>query len=246
MIQIIVPFLSLLVLQPSPTLSQSYMTQMAIPAHEDLEYNISWERVLRVGTGKITLKRTKDSYLLEMSAKSARFFDLFFKVRDQFRSIVPLDFSSFKLYEKRIREGRYRRHDYVTYDPLHGVVTYRKNGDPMPDLSVSPPVFDPFSILFAYRFTCPKDSNCTLVATDGKHIDEVEVRLIKREEITVKAGTFSTIKVQPVWRRMQGVFRKKKGGHIYIWFEERPPYRPIKMEAEIFIGKIVAELSVSS
>lgn len=217
-----------------------------IPSYERLDYNISWENILRVGTGKITLKRNNNSYLLEMTARSAKFFDLFFKVRDHFRSIVPLDFSSFRLFEKRIREGRYRRHDHITYDPEHGLVTYTKNGEPMPQLSIKPPVFDPFSILFAYRFTCSKDANCTLTATDGKHVDEVRVKLIKREKIKVKAGTFSTIKVQPVWRRMQGVFRKKKGGHVYIWLEAHPPYRPLKIEADIFLGKVVAELSRSS
>ncbi|OCC14346.1 ATP-dependent exoDNAse (exonuclease V) alpha subunit - helicase superfamily I member [Dissulfuribacter thermophilus] len=213
------------------------------PEFERLKYRISWQGLLKVGEGTISLQHKTKSYLLEMTAKSIRAFDLFFKVRDYFKSVVPEDFSSFSIYEKRIREGRYKRHDLVYYSPQEEKVTYKKNSEPMPELHASPPVFDPFSILFAYRFTCDKNhESCTLSATDGKHLDKVIIKKIKREKLEVPFGSFDSIKVQPIWERMHGVFRKKKGGHIYVWFDSRPPFIPLKMEAEIFIGKVVAVL----
>ncbi len=213
------------------------------PEFERLKYRISWQGLLKVGEGTISLQHKTKSYLLEMTTKSIRAFDLFFKVRDYFKSVVPEDFSSFSIYEKKIREGHYKRHDLVYYSPQEEKITYRKNSEPMPELHASPPVFDPFSILFAYRFTCDKNhESCTLSATDGKHLDKVIIKKIKQEKLEVPFGSFDSIKVQPVWERMHGVFRKKKGGHIYVWFDSRPPFIPLKMEAEIFIGKVVAVL----
>lgn len=214
------------------------------PDFERLKYRISWQGLLKVGEGTISLQHSAKSYVLEMTAKSIRAFDLFFKVRDYFKSVLPEDFSSFSIYEKKIREGHYKRHDLVFYSPQTGKVTYIKNSEAMPELHASPPVFDPFSILFAYRFICDKyNEACTLSATDGKHLDKVIIKTIKREKLKVPFGSFDSIKVQPVWERMHGVFRKKKGGHVYVWFDSRPPFIPLKMEAEIFIGKVVAVLT---
>ena len=195
-----------------------------------------------MGTGTIRMDQHNGYHILEMTARSARLFDLFFKVRDYFKSVVRPGFTSFQYYEKKIHEGKYRRHDQVWYDLDQHKITYKKNGELGSPHYAVPPIFDPLSALHAYRFLCPKEGNCTLQATDGKRIDELTVIRLGEEQLNVGGRQYEAIKVMPVWQRMQGVFRKKKGGHVYVWFEKYPPFRPLKMEADIFIGKVVAKL----
>jgi len=210
------------------------------PYQERLMYRILFNGFFLVGKATIAFETKKDLYYLKMEAKSVNPVDVFFKVRDRFISKVAQDFKCFIFYEKRIREGGYKRHDIIHYNKK--TLTYIKNGKLKKKLKIPPPLFDPFSILYAYRFTCKKDSICKIKATDGKKIEEVEVVPIKTEKIKIAAGVFEAIKVEPKWKKMKGVFRKKKKGHIYIWFTNDEKSIPLKVEASIFIGKIVGEL----
>ncbi len=212
------------------------------PSFERLEYRLSWNRILSVGKGMLEMNRQGKIYILTMKVRSVRPIDIFFRIRDWFKCTVDGNFTSFISYEKKVREGGYRRHDQVFYNRDTGKVVYLKNGKPEEEKRVSPPLYDPFSVLYAYRYLCSPDKSCKFMATDGKHLDQVTVTPRKKETVRVPAGKFDCWKVQPVWRRMQGVFRTKKGGYIYIWFTDDRERIPVKMEAKIFIGKVVAEL----
>ena len=212
------------------------------PAFERLEYRLSWNRIISVGRGLLQMKGDGSTYLLTMTARSVRPIDFFFKIRDQFLCKVDRDFASFITYEKKVREGRYRRHDQVFYDRGSGKVVYIKNGEAEGEKLVPPPLYDPFSVLYAYRYRCALERPCELLATDGRHLDKVTVIPKKRETVRVPAGRFRCWKVEPVWNRMQGVFRTRKGGYIHIWFTDDEYKIPVKMEAKIFLGKVVAEL----
>ncbi len=195
-----------------------------------------------MGKAAIHLKEEDNLIKLEMSARTVRPIDYLFKIRDRFYSELNSGLTYFLIYKKVVREGHYRRRDLVIYNPSTNIVTYERNGRPRGKIKIAPPLYDPFSILYAYRFMCDPSSECTLTATDGKHVDEVSVRPLKRERIKVPAGTFDTLKVEPRWKRMQGVFRTKRGGHIYVWFTNDQYRVPVKMEAEIFLGSVVGEL----
>ncbi len=209
---------------------------------EHLEYRLSWNRILSVGRGSLEMENDGATYVLTMTARSVKPIDFFFKIRDWFRCRVSGNFTSFISYEKKVREGRYRRHDQVFYDQQTGKVVYVKNGKTEEEKKISPPLYDPFSVLYAYRYTCSLDKPCELLATDGKHLDQVTIVPQKKETVKVPAGKFDCCKVEPVWKRMQGVFRTRKGGYIHIWFTDDEKRIPVKMEAKIFLGKVVAEL----
>ncbi len=235
--------LTLIIPIPSEMSCQAGDIPVSIPSRETCTYHLSWNGLLAVGRAAIRLEKDNDLIRLEMTARTVRPIDFLFKIRDRFDSELPTGLFYFLQYRKRIREGHYRRLDLVTYNPSTNMVTYKRNGKLRDKMKVAPPLYDPFSVLYAYRFRCDPSRQCTLVATDGKHVDKVTVRPLKKEKIKVPAGTFDTIKVEPCWKRMQGVFRTKKGGHIYVWFTDDRFRVPVKMEAEIFLGRVVGELT---
>ncbi len=215
-----------------------------IPRKEVFTYRISWNRLIGIAKASITMKREKDVVTIEMKAKTLNPVDTFFSVRDYFFSSTTPDISSFLKYEKRLHEGHYRRHDEIIYNPTTGRLVYYKNGKLKKEKTVPPPLYDPCSILYAYRFRCPPDKKtCSLPSTDGKRVEDVQVVSLDQEKVKVPAGTFQTFKVEPRWRKMHGVFRKKKGGHVYVWFTRDKNRIPVKVEVDIFLGKVVGELT---
>jgi hypothetical protein len=66
----------------------------------------------------------------------------------------------------------------------------------------------------------------------------VTVKILKREEIKVKAGTFKTIKVQPLIKH-NDVFKNK--GDIFIWLTDDDNKLPVLIKTEVKIGHVKAE-----
>ena len=215
-----------------------------IPRKEVFTYRISWNRLIGIAKASITMERGEEVLTIKMKAKTVNPVDTFFSVRDYFFSSTTPDLSSFLKYEKRLKEGHYHRHDEIIYNPSTGKLVYYKNGKLKKEKEVTPPLYDPCSILYAYRFRCPLDKgNCTLPSTDGKRVEKVQVVPLLNEKVKVPSGTFDTFKVEPRWSKMNGVFRKKKGGHVYVWFTKDQRRIPVKVEVDIFLGKVVGELT---
>ncbi len=222
----------------------SLLGAQEIPRKEILTYRISWNRLIGIAKASIVMKRNQDVITIEMKARTVNPVDTFFPVRDRFFSSTTPDLSSFLRYEKRLKEGHYHRHDQIIYNPTTHKLIYYKNGKLKKEKTVPPPLYDPCSILYAYRFRCPdKKGACSLPSTDGKRVEKVQVVPLGEEKVTVPAGTFDTLKVEPRWRKMNGVFRKKKGGHVYVWLTRDRLRIPIKVEVDIFLGKVVGELT---
>ncbi len=217
---------------------------LEVPKKEILTYRISWNKLIGIAKASIVMKRNQEVLTIEMKAKTVEPVDTFFSVRDYFFSSTIPDISSFLKYEKRIKEGHYHRHDEILYNPSTGKLVYYKNGKLKKEKTIPPPLYDPCSILYAFRFRCPPDKGtCTLPSTDGKRVEKIQVVSLAEEDVTVPAGSFHTFKVEPRWRKMNGVFRKKKGGHVYVWFTRDQRRIPVKVEVDIFLGKVVGELT---
>ena len=75
---------------------------------------------------------------------------------------------------------------------------------------------------------------------DSKKVWDVEVRVLKKQRIKVPAGTFDTVKIQPMMES-EGIFDSK--GEIYIWITDDERRIPVKVKSEILIGSITAILT---
>ncbi|MEA3296372.1 MAG: DUF3108 domain-containing protein, partial [candidate division Zixibacteria bacterium] len=68
----------------------------------------------------------------------------------------------------------------------------------------------------------------------------LEVKVLKKETISVDAGTFSCIVVEPLMRSV-GVFKHQ--GRLKVWLTDDRLKMPVVMKSKILVGSISAELT---
>jgi hypothetical protein len=70
---------------------------------------------------------------------------------------------------------------------------------------------------------------------DNGKIYDVEVKVLKKEKITIPAGTFDTIIIKPILKS-EGIFMRK--GDVLIWLTDDEKKVPVKIESKVKIGGI--------
>ena len=73
---------------------------------------------------------------------------------------------------------------------------------------------------------------------DGK-VYPLKIIVHKRGKVTVSAGTFTCLKIEPLLQS-EGLFRQK--GKLVIWITDDKYKVPVKMESKVIIGKIASKL----
>ena len=76
------------------------------------------------------------------------------------------------------------------------------------------------------------------VYADGK-VYPLKVIVHAKEKVTVPAGTFRCIKVEPVLKS-EGIFKQK--GKLTVWLTDDKLKIPVKMTSKILIGSIGTKL----
>ncbi len=215
---------------------------LVIPKYEELRYVITWEGI-KVGEATISCQRWSGGYNLEMRVWSTGLVDKVYKVRDHFLSTLSSNLDHFIYYEKRIHEGHYHRHDLLKYRPRVCDLEYQKNQKHPRHLKVCPPILDPFSVLFRYRWGSEWEKESPVIpVTDGKHMERLTVKRIGYEKLKLALGEFDTVRVSPRWDRIRGVFKRKKNGRVWVWFSRDSARLPMQIEAELFLGSIKGRL----
>jgi len=175
-------------------------------------------------------------YLIETTANSNSFFSTFYKVRDRIESVVDAVGMFSWRFEKNLHEGSYSADRMYSFDQRNHFAFYK--GD---TLKVPPFTQDPISTLY-YTRTQPLEVGKSFYMdsfVDGKQYN-LEVRVLKRETISVKAGTFACIVVEPMTSSV-GVFNNE--GRLKVWLTDDYLKMPVLMKSKIIVGSITAELT---
>jgi len=178
-------------------------------------------------------------YKLGAIAQTAPFFESFFRVRDRIESYIDVvGLFSWK-YSKKLEEGSYRAYSAIEFDHEKKIGT-KHTGEKYP---IVPFTQDVLSELYYYRtFDLTGDNNKEVLidvcADDGKSY-QIVVKKLRYETVTVDAGTFDCVVVQP-FLKFEGIF--KQAGDIIIWMTNDANKVPVKVESQIAIGSIYAEL----
>jgi hypothetical protein len=147
-------------------------------------------------------------------------------------------------YRKSGREGWGKEHEReVVYDIAAGTSLYYRDDKLRTTLKIPPDTQDPLSCFFFYR-TSPvaDDQPVDLHVDDGKRLVEGTVSIVGREKITVPAGTFSTVIVEPKLEGIGGIFAKSPGARLLLWLTDDKWRRPVKMRSEVVVGSFTALL----
>ncbi len=156
----------------------------------------------------------------------------FFHVRDTMTSWFDTGTFVSRRFIQHVNEGRY--HAKREYDIDPAAQTYMKNGGTPMATSIDPT--DDVSLVYLVR---------SLPLADGDRYElnryfqpdanPVVIRVVKREQITVPAGTYQAILIEPEIRTA-GIF--SKNGHAQLWFSDDSSRILLQMKSQLSFGSI--------
>jgi hypothetical protein len=173
-------------------------------------------------------------------AKTSKTFSAFFKVDDQINSYLDARGIFSWYFDKRLNEGSYHDLKEVDYDHRARKAYTKDDGVLKYTNDILRYVQDAITSLYYYRLQ-PFQVGQT-INVDVYDINEgyaLRVDVVARETITVPAGTFRCLKIEP---RLEsaGIFKGK--GKLNIWFSDDPLHLPVMMQTKLPIGSISAQL----
>jgi len=211
---------------------------------EKLVYSLSWTGI-PVGIATQEIVDEGEVRRIFSTARSNDWLSTFFPVDDRTESILeksgafPGTTRNFKMLFK---EGRRVRDREISFNPAEKTAHFydRKNGEHL-YIALEPETFDIYSSFYYVRYQ-PLEPGKSLYINvlDSKKLHRIEIRVLKRERITVPAGEFNTIKIEPMVKS-EGVFEGKRGAYIWLTDDERRI--PVKAQTKVAVGSVTAVLT---
>jgi len=209
---------------------------------ERLVYNVSW-KFIKVGYGTLEVIGLTEfngikAYHIHSTARSNSFFDNFFKVRDNNDSYIDATYFRSLCFKQQIREGRYKRDKSIVFDHSNMTATNHKNEI----FQIPENALDVLAALYWIREqNLAVGMSFHIPVNSGKKSFNMEVRVTGKEKIKINGKKYSTLIVEPMLQDA-GIFLSK--GYLKIWMTDDDAHIPVKMQSEIAVGSIAAELDI--
>ena len=174
------------------------------------------------------------------TARSAKSFDLVFKVRDSIETWFDADSVYALRFRKRLREGPYRDEKVVEFLLADSLVRWQDDGRDKPPLVVEPRVQDVLSAGYRARLLPMAVGDTFAIRThDVNKTYDLMVIVHARETVETLAGVYDCFKVEPVLRS-GGLFKKEKGARVFVWVTADERRIPVQMQSKVSFGTITA------
>lgn len=208
-------------------------------------YKAEW-RLFSAGIASITLERDPSGHhRVRASADSTGFVARLYHVHDSFQSLFdPKTFCSAEL-SKRTEEGSRRRESKLQFDygkrksvfeevnTKSGEKKHLENDIPACSTDVLSGLF------YASSLPLEPGKSYTFPINDGGKTVDLEAQVEAREQIKTDAGTFNTLRVQP----LPNAELLKKRGNIWIWYSDDADRIPVQMRGRMKWGTITIRLT---
>jgi hypothetical protein len=214
----------------------------SFPVKQTLTYGVDW-RVFPAGTATFHLEQAGEMQHVVATGESMGAVNLLFRVNDRFESYFNRTTGCSSNFSKQLQEGRRQITSTLKFMPTEQVLdeknlvsgTSKHLSSPIPAC-----VTDLMSAIF-YGGSQPLQpgSSFRMPVADAMRVVDVTMKAEAREQITTLAGTFQTIRVQPV--ADAGVVKNR--GNIWIWYTDDNRRLPVQMRARLFWGTLTLRLT---
>ena len=175
-------------------------------------------------------------FRITSTALSNDVISLFFRVEDRIESVVDASTFEPRYFEKRLKEGPFRKHEQVHYS---GDLV-RLGGK---DVEIEPGTMDILSALYYVRGQDLRVGEAVGVKTfDGGKCYDARVRVLRKETVRAGERDYDCVVVEP--ELVEGPFAKT--GKILIWLTDDGLRLPVMMKSKVKIGSFVARLVEAS
>jgi hypothetical protein len=225
----------------------AWATEVPFQVGEKLIFELRWESI---PAGQAVLEVLAPSTIqgqpvhhFVLHAKTNRFLDTFYPVRDRIDAFADIPMTRSILYQQVQREGSYKRDITVVFDWEKNQAIYRDSRNKMEKVDLLPGAFDPLSVFyFARMLDLGPNRKIQRPVTDGKKITFGTARILRRETIELALGTFDTYLLEPDIRQVGGVFKQSKGAKIELWVTADERKIPLRIRSKVVIGNFIGEL----
>ena len=205
----------------------------------DVKYGFVTAGVAEMAIPKIKKLAGRDVYNITFRVNTVPAFDPFFMVRDRYETFIDVEGMFPWRFEQHIREGGFKK-DFSAFFDQRKQVAKTSGGTFDIPLYVN-------DILSAFYITRTFDFSGMEVGEkfhlENFYNDKVyplDVVYHGKERITVEAGTFDCIIVEPLVQE-GGLFKNE--GNIIVWLSDDEIRLPIKVKTKVIIGAIDSELT---
>lgn len=206
---------------------------------EKLTFNVVYKFVtagqatMNISNAPVTVSG-RPCYEITSDVRTTQSFDKVFAVRDRYQTYVDVDGIFPWMFKQIVREGKYSR-------DFGAMIDQQKNTARTTEGSFKVPAFvhDVLSAFYYVRTlnlkNMQKGQSFTLKNFYGKQTHDLRVRILGREKVTVDAGTFNCVMVEPLVQE-GGLF--KSDGRIVIYMTDDDRKIPVKVSTKVPIGSI--------
>ena len=206
---------------------------------ESLTYTLQFN-IVKMGRGYLSVEACDDvagiqSYHVKFEAKTRKFADRIFRVRDQIDIwLNKTNLTTLKI-NKQINEGNYHK-NYNTIIDYYKSIAITNNDT----INIAGNVRDPYSLLYYFR-TIPLEVGQVLDFTtfDNKKLTDFKVTVDDKETINTPAGTFQCLVVKPF---RDGKTLLKNDGDMKIWFSDDELRLPVQIQIKLKFGSMLLQL----
>ncbi|MBE2280473.1 MAG: DUF3108 domain-containing protein [Ignavibacteriaceae bacterium] len=210
---------------------------------EKLTFNVNYGFVT-AGIATMAIPQIKkmsgrDAYNVVFEVNTVPSFDIFFKVRDRYESFLDTEGLFPWRFTQHIREGGFSKDYSAFFDQRRGKA---KTTDG--EFDIPPYTHDIISAFYFARTidysNMKKGQRIRLQNFYEGKVHDLDVVYHGKERITVPAGTFDCIMIEPLVKE-GGLFKNE--GNIIVWLTDDIVKMPVKVKTKVVIGAIDSELT---
>lgn len=180
----------------------------------------------------------RQCYRIAFTVNSVPSFSWIYRVEDRYETILDAKGIFPWKFTQHVREGRYSRDFTADFDQVNGLAQAENKTYPVPAY-----VHDVVSAFYYIRtmdFSNSRPGEKYILHNFFKDSTyQLAVKYLGRQEISVDAGEFKTIIIEPLITE-GGLFKSE--GRVLIWLTDDERKIPVKVSTKIVVGSIDAEL----
>ena len=205
----------------------------------DIKYGFVTAGIAIMQVQKIKRISGRNAFYITFEVNSVPSFDWIYKVRDRYETYLDTEGLFPWRFEQHIREGSFSRDFSAFFDHRKGIAKTSKGQFDVP-LYVND-ILSAFYIARTFNYSEMKVDDIIPMKNFYKDkVYDLNVKYLGKERITVDAGTFDCIVVEPLVQE-GGLFKSE--GSIVIWLTDDDLKIPVKVKTKVVVGSIDAELT---
>ena len=228
--------------------SISPQKKLAFKGGEWLKFRMSYSNFFNAGFSTIEVKETKnlnkDAFHIIGKGKSTGLVSLFFKVKDDYQTFIYKDNLKPYRFIRKIDEGGYTKDKEITFDYNTNEATVKNNKS---NTETKHPINDEIQdILSSLYFLRSQKLNTLKVGDEielpmffDQEIHKFKLLFLGEEVIKTKFGKVSSLAFRPMVQAGR-VFKEQES--VTLWVSDDKNRLPIRLQADILVGSIKADL----